>query len=159
MHDLAQLHNIEFLQGLSEHHLEKLALLGEVKQYDSGKILFRENDIHPFFHVVIEGLVALDIWQPRRAPKRILTIGPGEILAWSAVLAGGQMTTSATTLSSTQLFTWPAEKFQALCQSDHEIGFVVMQRIARAVSRRLTAPRLQLLDMLAETEPVLRAGP
>lgn len=150
---LAILRSATLLQGISESHLQKLAASAVARHYSAGTTLFQENAAHPAFYLVVEGSVALDIHIPRQSPRRVMSVGRGEILAWSAILGNGVMTTSAITTFPTSVIAWPAQKLLALCQSDHEIGFLVMQRIAQALSRRLTATRLQLLDMLAENEP------
>lgn len=151
---LALLRSVSLLQGIPESHLQTLARSAVAQHYATGTILFQENTAHHTFYLVVEGSVALDIQVPRRGPRRVLSVGPGEILAWSAILGNGMMTTSAMTTVPTSVIAWPAQKLLAICQADHEVGFVVMQRIAQALSRRLTATRLQMLDMFAEQEPV-----
>ncbi len=151
-----QLKPFALFDDISDHHLQRLMNLGLAQHYSSGITLFQENSYHHTFYLVVEGLVGLDIHLPRRKPKRILTITSGEILAWSSILSDGSMTTSAVTLAPTQLIAWPADKLMQLCKEDHEVGFLMMQRVAQALSRRLSSTRLQLLDMLVETEPRLR---
>ena len=152
------LRSTKLLQGIAESHLHKLEKLAVEQHYAEGTILFAENALHRTFSLIVDGAVSLDIHVPRRGMVRVLTVGPGEILAWSAILGDGSMTTSATTTTPTRVIAWPADQLLALCQNDHEIGFVFMHRIAQALSRRLTATRLQLLDMFAETEPIARPG-
>lgn len=152
------LRSTRLLHGITESQLHKLERLAEEQHYAEGKVLFAENALHPTFYLIVDGTVMLDIHVPRRGMVRVLTVGPGEILAWSAILGDGRMTTSATTTTPTRVIAWPADQLLALCQKDHEVGFVFMQRIAQALSRRLTATRLQLLDMFAESEPTPRPG-
>lgn len=147
------LRTVPLLQGIRHDHLQMLADMGVMQHYSSQTTIFQENSLHRTFYLVVEGTIALDIHLPRRIPKRILTVGAGEILAWSAILSDGRMTTSAATLAPTQVIAWPASQLLKLCEDNHEIGFLIMQRIAQALSRRLTATRLQLLDMYEEIEP------
>ena len=156
---LNTLRSSRLFQGIPDSHLKKLAVLAVEQHYATGSTLFQENAHHHTFYLVGKGIVSLDIHIPRRGPVRVLTVGPGEILAWSAILGDGTMTTSAITAEPVSVVAWPADKLLALCQADHEIGYILMQRIASALSRRLTATRLQLLDMFAESEPVPRPTP
>ncbi len=151
-----RLRSTRLLQGIAESHLHMLESLAVEQHYAEGTVFFAENDLHRTFYLIVDGAVSLDIHVPRRGLVRVLTVGPGEILAWSAILGDGRMTTSATTTTPTRVIAWPADQLLALCQYDQEIGFVFMQRIAQALSRRLTGTRLQLLDMFAETEPIPR---
>lgn len=147
------LQNVTLLQGIGASHLQKLASLAVAQHYAPGVTLFHENALHHTFYLVVEGSLALEIHIPRRGTKRVLSVEPGEILAWSSILGNGTMTTSAITTAVTSVIAWPAQQLLTLCETEHEIGFLVMQRIAQALSRRLTATRLQLLDMFAEIEP------
>ncbi|TXT27172.1 MAG: hypothetical protein FD138_2777 [Planctomycetota bacterium] len=44
----------------------------------------------------------------------------------------------------------PGHQLQQLCQSDAEVGFHLMWQVASALSQRLVATRLQLLDLFAK---------
>jgi hypothetical protein len=43
-----------------------------------------------------------------------------------------------------------AEKLRALCEKDHDIGYLFMRRMSNVIASRLLVTRLQLLDMFAE---------
>jgi CRP/FNR family transcriptional regulator, cyclic AMP receptor protein len=94
--------------------------------------------------------VALDIYVPARGRMTILTVGPGEIFGWSALLPIIEIrTASARTLQKTTAVAFDSPALRALCEEDHELGFLVYRRLANVVAARLTATRLQLLDMYA----------
>jgi CRP-like cAMP-binding protein len=97
--------------------------------------------------LVESGHVALDMHVPGRGPVRILTVGEGELLGWSALLQDGPMTCAATALESTRLIAIPGAGLAALCEANQEIGYRVMRQMARALAQRLVATRLQLLDL------------
>jgi CRP-like cAMP-binding protein len=59
------------------------------------------------------------------------------------------MTATATTQEATRLVVIPGATLGALCESNHEIGYRVMQQMARALAQRLVATRLQLLDLFS----------
>jgi CRP/FNR family cyclic AMP-dependent transcriptional regulator len=147
---------VELFDDLPESHLDKLAALASLEERRAGETLFQEGGRNDRFFLVLGGAVALDMTIPRRGPVRVLTVGPGEILAWSALLGAGVMTTSAVVTEDARLLALPGPALRALCRSDHEVGFAVMERVARALSRRLLATRLQLLDLYSETQPVPR---
>ncbi len=142
-----------FLKELSREDLEKVANLAAVEQRDRGVVLFREGAESDTLYLVVEGRVALDMHVPRRGQVRILTIGPGEILAWSALLTDQRMTAMATIVEAATLVAFPAGELQSLCDADRDVGYAVMRRMAVAVARRLLATRLQLLDLYQETQP------
>ena len=145
---------IPLLQAIPERLLAKLVPLTTVERAAANRVLFTEGTLCDRIYFLAEGLVALDMHVPRRDPTRILTVGPGEVLAWSALLSDQRMTATATVLEDTCLVALAAQPLRQLCDADHEIGFALMRLMAMALSRRLLATRLQLLDLFAEAQPV-----
>lgn len=142
-----------FLKELCQEDLEKVAAIATVEERHAGTILFREGAISDRLFLIVAGSVALDMHIPRRGQVRILTVGPGEILAWSAVLTDQRMTAMATVVEDLRFVSIPGQGLRALCEADKDVGYAVMRRMAVALARRLLATRLQLLDLFMETQP------
>ncbi len=143
---------VDFLADLTDSDVNKIADEAEIRHLEAGAMVFQEGVVCENLYLVIDGSVAIDMHVPRRGQIRILTVGAGEILAWSALWGDQRMTATGTTLTDTVLVAIPGKKLQQLCDADREIGFAVMQRMAIALSRRLLASRLQLLDLFSETQ-------
>lgn len=139
---------------LDAPQLDRLARIARIEEHASGKTLFREGGRNENLCFVIDGTVSLEMSVPRRGPARILTIGPGQLLAWSALLGGGMMTATATVQEPLRMIVFPAGGLRDLCEANHGIGYSVMKQVAGSVARRLLGTRLQLLDLFAETDPV-----
>ena len=139
-----------FTADLPEQALDEFAAVASLANFAAGRMIFEEGAANPFLYVVVQGRVGLDIEVPGRGRVRVLSIGPGEMLAWSALLGGGTMTVSATALQDTQVLAMPGARLIEICRANHEAGFHVMQRMASALAQRLVGTRLQLLDLFAE---------
>ena len=150
---LESLETLHFSAGMPAATLRSLAKLGSVRTLVAGEIIFREGEHVCDLFLVHSGCVALDMHVPGRGTVRLLTVGAGEILGWSAILGDCVMTATATTLEPTTSVVIPGAELQQLCDGNHEIGYEFMRRLAVALSRRLVATRLQLLDLFAETTP------
>ena len=133
--------------------LQSIAALASVRKLAAGEIVFREGQRVCELFLSHSGRVALDMSVTGRGSVRLLSIGAGEVLGWSAILGDCVMTATATTLEATTSVAISATKLQQLCAADHEVGYEFMRRLAAAVSRRLVATRLQLLDLFADTTP------
>jgi len=144
---LAALQASAFGMDLPPGVVQQLAAAARWKHCSSGAILFREGDLNRSFYIVQSGSIALDMCPPARGCKRLLTLGPGELVAWSALLAEGKMTATATSVEDTELLEFSGADVQRLCESDPVFGYHLMQRLSRALSKRLVATRLQLLDL------------
>jgi CRP/FNR family cyclic AMP-dependent transcriptional regulator len=137
----------EFLRGMPGDLVVRLGHIAHVRDYLAGTLLFIEGIAHPEFHVIVEGQVQLDMHVPQRGRVPILSVGPGEILAWSALLGNSVMTTTATALKDVRTVAFRADQLLDLCAKEHEAGYHIMRQLATALSHRLLATRLQLLDL------------
>jgi CRP-like cAMP-binding protein len=145
----------EICQGLPADCLARLEQLAQSRSFPPGTVLFTEGAVHTDFHVIVEGHVRLDMVVPGRGRIPILTAGPGDVLAWSALLGDGTMTSTGIALDPVRTVAFPGEPLRQLCESDERLGYHFMRKLAAALSRRLLATRLQLLDLFADHVPVL----
>ncbi|MEX0679487.1 MAG: cyclic nucleotide-binding domain-containing protein [Pirellulales bacterium] len=157
---LAQvLGKLRFCESLPEHVRERIAASATLRTFAADTILFREGTQNDQLMIISVGRVALDMRVPPRGDVRIVSLGPGDMVAWSALLGGGRMTTSAVALEDTQIVAIRAADVLALCQSDPVFGYHLMRQVALALANRLVATRLQLLDLFADTAPVISREP
>ena len=146
----AMLKTIPWFNEIKPEHFEKLAEIASLHMYPEGGEVFREGDRQDCLCIILEGRVALEIFIPHQGRVRILTAEPMEVIGWSSVTPiVRQRTASARAILPTKIIGLDSEKLRALCDEDHELGYLVMRRIANIVASRLTVTRLQLLDMFA----------
>ena len=145
------LSELRFTAPLTADALDAVAKCSVQSDFPSGRVVFREGDENRNLYLVVAGAVALDMQVPGRGSVRILSLGPGDMLAWSALLGGGPMTATATALEETRLISIDAGCLHSLCDSNPQVGYDVMRQMAIALSRRLLATRLQLLDLFGDT--------
>jgi CRP-like cAMP-binding protein len=139
--------------SLNLHHLRKLVACAAEVTWPGGTVVFREGEPDDKIYLVIEGMVALDIYVPNRGRVTILTVGPDEILGWSAAVPGVERkTASARTLQQTRAIAFDAAALHRACELDHDLGYRVYGALANVVASRLKATRLQLLDVYAVNE-------
>ena len=148
-----RLNQLHFSAELPAEVLDKVAEIGELRECRSGEFLFLEGSEHREFYLLVSGQLVLAMQVRGRGELPILTLGPGDPVAWSALIGGGRMTTSAVATEPTRLIAVSAEHLDELCRQDHEFGYHWMRALAVALSRRLIATRRQLLDSSAITEP------
>ena len=144
----------EFLRAIPSALIPRLEQIARERSFPPGAMIFAEGTQHEEFHVVVSGRVRLDMHVPGRGRIPILTAGTGDVLAWSALVGDGVMTSSALALEPVQTIAFDGAALRDLCERQHEIGYHVMRQLAAALSRRLVATRLQLLDLFAEQAPL-----
>lgn len=150
---------LQFSAALPEQAIQNIAALAELRGIAANTLLFREGAQNDQLMIITIGRVALDMQVPGRGEVRIMSLGPGDIVAWSALIGGGRMTTSAVAMEDTQLVVVRASDALALCESEPAFGYHLMRQVAHALANRLVATRLQLLDLFADSVPVGPQGP
>lgn len=154
----ARLAATRFAEGFSEAELEAVCKAGRILHASAGQVIFGEGAVEDEVFVLLSGHIALEMQVPRRGNVRLLTVGAGELVGWSGLIGDGQMTATAIVTEDCHLIGLSSNALKNLCSQDHELGYVLMTRTAKAIARRLLATRLQLLDLFSETEPVSRSG-
>ncbi|MFN6128879.1 MAG: Crp/Fnr family transcriptional regulator [Planctomycetota bacterium] len=139
---------------LSEDQIQKIVDAAQIIQIDAGQFLFREGQANPYLYVMLEGQVDLVMQVRNRGSQRILSLGQGDLVAWSALLGSGAMTCSALCVRPARLAAIDARMILDRMEKDHEFGYHFMRLLSMALAHRLTATRLQLLDLFAPAAPL-----
>ncbi len=82
----------------------------------------------------------------------ILTVEPGDIVGWSALVAPYRSTSTAEVLEPVELVTFDGAALRGVLRSDCVLASVVYPRLLQAVARRLVGTRYQLLDLFASQD-------
>jgi CRP-like cAMP-binding protein len=151
---LSILREIHFLRDFPDEDLAPLSSVAYLKHCLPGTVVFREGQKEEHLHLIVEGAVALEFCTPGLGCKRLQTVGAGELLGWSPILGLGAMTATARVIEPTTLLVLDARQLVTLCEHNPRFGYDFMRRTALALSQRLSATRLQLLDIYRHELPV-----
>jgi CRP-like cAMP-binding protein len=147
-----------FGAGLSPEAISRLAAIAELRELPAGGELCKEGQVTEDFAIVLTGRVALRTLVPERGMVTILTVEPGDIVGWSAVVPPHRATSTAVAIEPVRVLELPGEPLRNLLRADFALAASVYPRLLQAVSRRLSATRLQLLDLFAREEWGRREG-
>lgn len=143
------LRSLAFFRSMSDAEIRSLATLAKQVEFPAGTVIFSECDAATHSYLIVKGSVFLEICGPDKCTT-ILTIGPGELLGWSTMLGAPRLTATARCLEATQAIELVGSEVIALCEKDTAFGYQLMKCIAQTLSGRLTATRLQLLDLFRQ---------
>ena len=135
-----------FLEGIPDPLLDRLMALAFEVTFEPDQVLFREADPSSFFYLILSGTVAVEIAMPGRV-LRIQTVGEGEELGWSSMMAKVNKQFQARSLSPVRAIAFDGVRLKAECDQDPEFGYFMLSRILEVVAERLRATRLQMLDV------------
>jgi CRP-like cAMP-binding protein len=151
------LSDFSIVAGLPADTLDEMARCTAVKSFAAGDILFEEGASATELYGLLEGEVTLSlIFQDRVLKadvrheeyvhkqvevieKEIVfeTIEPGEIFAWSSLIAPHQLTATARCSAPTRVAALPAEALEDIFARHPRAGGLFMKRLAEVIARRL----------------------
>jgi CRP-like cAMP-binding protein len=142
-----------WLRQLQPIHIAELTRDACLSAHRAGSLIFRQGDPAERIYFVVDGCVALEICAPAIGCRRICTLTEGELLGWSPILRHAYMTATARALTETHTIVLSANKVLDICQSDPQFGFQFMRCAAETLAKRLSATRLQLVNVYGEQMP------
>lgn len=138
-----------FLASLSPRVREKLLSLASSFRYMEGETIFREGDPSLYLYIVKTGKVALEIHVPSKGYRTTMTVGPGDIFSWSALVEPRIETAGARAVEEIEVLGIKGGALMDLSREDTQLGFEIYRSLTEAITARLIATRLQVLDIFA----------
>jgi CRP-like cAMP-binding protein len=142
-----------FLSGLSERHLLKLASGARPFTAAPGEFVAREGDPARAFYLIQSGQIEIGRRGIGGKFEPIARLGAGEVIGWSWLLPPHQWQFDCRAADAVQGLMFDAEWLREQCETDHELGFHLLQHLLAVVARRLAATRLAASRPLIGTHP------
>lgn len=136
-----------FLEGLSPYQIRLISDCAMLIQFAPGELIFREGDPANRFYLIHTGKVALESPGAGGVRKVIQILGPGEVLGWSWLFPPYFWHLDARALEPVGSVFFYGTPLREECESDHDLGYELMKRMAQSVIARLQATRRQLLNL------------
>ncbi len=140
-----------FGAGLSDGVRTQLAGLATEATYPAGATVLHEGAPVDALGIVVEGRVAIQLHVPDRGMQTILTVEPGDLVGWSALVTPHRSTSTVIALEPTTIVNVDGLALRTAIEADPVLAAAVLSRVLEAVGRRLTATRTQLLDLFARS--------
>lgn len=136
-----------FLQGLAPHYLSRLAACAEVRQFGANEFLFREGEEVKEFYLVRHGQVAMEIYSARRGPITVQTRQGGDILGWIGISPPYRWNFDARAMVLTRTVALRVDCLYQLCETDHELGYLLLKRYVGAMAEYFKSLKLQFVSL------------
>lgn len=148
-----KIHSIEnllreqsFFSGMPEACLTNLAGCGKNVVFKKDKFLAREGRPADEFYVIRSGKISVEIHAGGKT-FRVQTANAGEVVGWSWLFPPHQWAFDVLALEETHVVALDGKCLRAKCEADPVLGYQLMKRFAGILVQRLSATRLQLLDV------------
>jgi len=154
MVDPKVLSELELFVGLPDRALAAIAVVAEMRRYAPGEIIFSPELASEWAFLLLQGSVRLTM-HASSLPEPVTLASletPGQTFGFSTVVGQGHHNSSAEAVTAVEAVAINGPRFLDYLEKDPEVGFIVMRRVARAVSRRLATLRRQLLETVIDYE-------
>jgi CRP-like cAMP-binding protein len=133
-----------FFRGFPPDRLGEVVRGAREVVFEEGHVLFRESEPATQFDLIKEGQVAVE---SRLAADRALiiqTIGPGDVLGWSWLLAPYQWHFTARAMSPAKAIAIEGAHLLVACEQDPVFGYELLKRTVKIILERLQSARKSL---------------
>lgn len=142
-----------FLRDVAPEDLAQFAAIAKPVEIGEGELILREGELAKDVYVILSGKASLEICAPGVGCRRFMTLSDGDLLSWSAVLDQTRVTATIRAISPIKAIIIDGRQLLTLCEHDPKFGFAFMRRVALAMAHRLTAARMQLMNVFGTEMP------
>jgi CRP-like cAMP-binding protein len=136
-----------FFKGLEEPYLQLLVGCASNVRFNAGEVVFREGEEANRFYLIRQGKVAVEMFAPSRGPIILQTLGEGEVLGWSWLVAPYRWRFDGRAVELTRAIALDGECLRGKCEEDHDLGYELMKRVSLVMEKLVQATRMQLADV------------
>ena len=144
MHDID---GLALLAELSHTHRAALAGISRREDYEPGARLFDQGSHADRCWILLKGCAVIDSDAPDHGRMAVQSVGPGELIGWSWLLAPHEWHFGATVVSPTTALVIDTGELRKLADADPELGYRFALIVIEVLLNRLQATRTRLLDL------------
>ena len=147
MASISDLKQINLLQNLDDQMLERLAPLAQGKQYEEKDVVFEQGQEADNFFMLLSGKVLLKVDISPAVTISLGAVKPGYSFGWSSLL-GLDYTSQAACAEPCEVLVIRGSEFKEALESDHTMGYRVMEGVVRILENRLKRRTEQFIKTL-----------
>ena len=147
MNKIDVLKRSDLFRELDDEHLALVAKIGTHQVFDAGTIIYKQGSTAELIHVIEEGLVGIILEVGPLAQRQVQAAANFESFGWSAMIPPCTRTATVKALEKTKVIVFDGRELTALCTTHGEVGFRIMQAVARVIAERLRQSYIQLLGV------------
>lgn len=134
---------------LSSEQLHKLCQICDEQEYQAEQIIFEAGESANHLCFVLDGKVDLLVEFPDGYQRAWMDVTSGFLLCWSSVIEPYRYSFSARAATPLRMLKIDGPQLRQQMAEDHDLGFVLMTHIAKAIAERLRATRIMLVSLKA----------
>jgi CRP/FNR family cyclic AMP-dependent transcriptional regulator len=143
---LELLRSHEFFKGIEQRFLEPLSNICRLVEFPTQTKIFAEFERAKDVYFIVDGQIYLAICDASGC-RQITVIGKGDLLGWSPLVGRTRLFDTASTCTKVHALVFDGDELIGYCEKNTDFGFEFMRRAAVVLAERLSATRVQLLEL------------
>lgn len=142
----------DMFQGLGAAQAQAVVELGEVRAFDEGAVIVKEDEKAEACFFVLAGRVDIEVraTYSGRGPQKIATLKRGEVFGELSLVDGFLRSATARAAEHVELLAFDNAKLEELMGADPALGFRIMKNVANVLSGRIRATNMKLRNALSD---------
>ncbi len=131
------LRRVQLFAELNKHELEQLASICTEQKAEPRKVIIEQNTIGTEMYIIAEGEVEVFI-EGLNNSRSLVLLGEGQVIGEMALIDQGYRSASVrATKKGATLYKVERDVFYSLCDTNKNIGFLVMRNLAIDIAFKL----------------------
>jgi CRP/FNR family transcriptional regulator, cyclic AMP receptor protein len=131
------LRGVMLFAGLSGEELEAVAEICNERQVERGEVIAEQGAPGDEFYIVTDGFLEISVTGDASTSQVLVNLGKGQIIGEMALIDQGPRSATVRAVSNAVVQVIRRADFEALCNRNTRIGYVVMKDIAADLSFKL----------------------
>jgi len=138
------LRSYAYFQWATDDSLSTMAMVSNDVEFEAGQELFKPGEPADFMYVLTEGEVAIQYAASDGKRRTVDTLGPGDLILWSAVVDPFVATAFGVASTACKAVSIDAARLRQLMDEDGDLRNSLMTQIVKVTAARLKGAREQL---------------
>lgn len=135
---------IELFEGIDYEVMNEIAAICSEEDYTKDTVLFEKDAVAGCLYILQEGTVNLVIKNGGTITYSLTE--PGEVFGWSSMLESGRYTATGVCATDLKAMKLEKEKLDKIFKKHPDVGYRVLQRLAKVIAGRLSNSYRDLLS-------------
>lgn len=128
---------IPMFVGLRREQMAIVMHYFKLKTFEPGEFFFRENDPADALFFIVEGSVRILKGVTSGGMLPVAKVGAGNFIGELAILDSSFRSASVQSITKVMTISISTADYDAICNADRELGFMLMKSVARVISEQL----------------------
>jgi CRP-like cAMP-binding protein len=129
---------VDLFRGMNDSQLELLSQICHESSFDAQQAIITQGETGDCMYIISAGQVEILVQDSDGATYSALYLGEGQVFGEMALLDEGKRSaTIRATHDDTVVYSIPRDDFNALCEKNTGIGYIMMRNLAQDLSFKL----------------------